>query len=82
MQTFHPEADPDFKFRVKQTFKSAVVRQVSEAVMIKRKGKAVINSKGVYNRCTLPRLVLENPEEQDPPKKDQNETDGEDHHHH
>ena len=80
METFHPATNPDFKFRVKQTFKSAVVRQVSEAVMIRRKGGAVINSKGVYNRCTLPRLTVENPEEQDPLQEEQNGNDGHDHH--
>ena len=58
------EGKPDFKFRVKQTFKSAIVRQISEAVMIRSKGEAVINSKGVYNRCSLPRLTLEKPDKE------------------
>ena len=56
----HPgQTEPNFDFRVKGRFKSALVRQVTEAVMIRRAGESVLNSKGVYNRCYLPRLVVE-----------------------
>ena len=60
LEVVHPgQAEPDFKFRVRGTFKSALERQVTEAVMIRRAGEATLNSKGVYNRCYLPRLVVE-----------------------
>ena len=60
LEIVHPGVvEPQFQFRVAQTFQSALARQVSEAVMIRRKGEAVINSKGVYNRCYLPRLTIE-----------------------
>ena len=50
---------PKFQFRTVRTFRSALARQVAEAVRIRRRGGDVINSKGVYNRCKLPRLVVE-----------------------
>ena len=45
--------------KVKATFKSAIERQVSEAVAIAREegsGTSLMNSKAEYNRCKLPRL--------------------------
>ena len=52
-------AKPTFQFRTVRTFRSALTRQIAEAVRIRRRGTDVINSKGVYNRCVLPRLVIE-----------------------
>ena len=56
----HPgEPKPKFQFKVVKTFQSSLMRQVSEAVRIRRRGDSILNSKGVYNRCSLPRLVVE-----------------------
>ena len=53
------EAPPEFKFNVIATYKSALTRQIAEAVMIRRRGDKILNSKGMYNRCRLPRLMVE-----------------------
>ena len=59
-ETEHAGEDrPRFIFRVVKTFENALARQVSEAVGIRRRGDCTLNSKGVYNRCSLPRLVVE-----------------------
>ena len=59
-ESTHPnQSEPKFEFKVQGTFKSAFTRQISEAVMIRRAGGSILNSKGVYNRCHLPRLVVE-----------------------
>ena len=45
--------------KVLSTFKSAIERQISEAVAISREeknGTLLMNSKAEYNRCKLPRL--------------------------
>ena len=56
----HPDQEqPNFEFRIKGSFRSALERQVTEAVLIRRAGAAALNSKGVYNRCSLPRLTVE-----------------------
>ena len=53
------ETEAKFQFRVSATFQSALTRQITEAVMIRRQGEgSVLNSKGVYNRCSLPRLTV------------------------
>ena len=51
--------------KVVGSFKSALERQVSEAVRIRRRGGAevVLNSKTEYNRCHIPRLRVEEEEE-------------------
>ena len=60
LEVAHPgQKIPNFEFRVKASFKSALVRQVTEAVLIRRAGDATLNSKGVFNRCSLPRLTVE-----------------------
>ena len=55
------EEKPTFQFNIVKTFQSALTRQISEAVRIRRRGEGILNSKGVYNRCALPRLVVEQP---------------------
>ena len=56
----HPgQPQASFEFRVHSTFQKALARQITEAVLIRRAGEATLNSKGVYNRCALPRLVVE-----------------------
>ena len=67
---------PKFEFRVIGTFQSAMTRQIAEAVRIRREGEAILNSKGVFNRCKLPRLVVEGREKEEEwkeKKEDQHE---------
>ena len=53
------QTDAKFQFRISATFQSALTRQITEAVMIRRQGEGcILNSKGVYNRCSLPRLTV------------------------
>ena len=55
-----------FGMRVKLRFKTALERQVSEAVEIHQaqlKGYKLMNSKSEYSRCSLPRLRIENQDE-------------------
>ena len=65
----HPGKKVDeikFGMRVKLTFKSALERQITEAVEIhqaKLKGYKLLNSKSEYNRCSLPRLTVGNNKE-------------------
>ena len=54
--------------RIKASFKSAIERQISEAVAIAReesKPTELMNSKAEYNRCKLPRLTAKSFEEQE-----------------
>ena len=47
------------------THRTALSRQVREAVRIRRRGGAghILNSKSEFNRCHIPRLVVEEEEE-------------------
>ena len=56
---------PRFIMRVVSQHRTALGRQVSEAVRIRRRGGegAVLNSKAEFNRCYIPRLRLEDREE-------------------
>ena len=49
---------PTFKFQLVGTFPDAFTRQIAEAIRVEHKGGRVLNSKGIYNRCNLPRLVV------------------------
>ena len=52
--------DVKFGMRVRNSFRSALDRQIGEAVAIdveRRKGKQLMNSKSEYNRCTIPRIT-------------------------
>ena len=51
-------------FKVVGTFKSALSRQIFEAVRIRRRGTAVLNSRGEYNRSRIHRLTINKEEEQ------------------
>ena len=58
------EGEPSFHMRVAGVYRSALTRQVAEAVRIRRWGGGVVlNSKSEFNRCQLARLTLgeENP---------------------
>ena len=65
----HGPNPPKFEFRVVGTFQSAMTRQIAEAVRIRREGDAILNSKGVFNRCKLPRLVVEGSEKEEERKE-------------
>ena len=55
-----------FGMRVKLRFKTALERQVSEAVEIHQaqlKGYQLMKSKSEYSRCSLPKLSIENQDE-------------------
>ena len=58
LEVDHPDQNEP-KFKIQGTFKSAFTRQIPEAVMIRRAVRSILNSKGVYNRCHLPRLMVE-----------------------
>ena len=52
-------ADIKIGMRIRSTFRSAIQRQISEAVAIYREekqGTELLNSKAEYNRCKLPRF--------------------------
>ena len=61
----HPGEEPDFTMRVVKFSRSALERQLGEAVRIRRRGGegAILNSKAEYNRCHVTRLRLERKEE-------------------
>ena len=42
-------------------YRSALTRQIGEAVRIRRRGErgSILNSKAEYDRCHIPRLVVE-----------------------
>ena len=50
---------PDMVFKVISSHKTALSRQVSEAVRIRRRGACTLNSKGEYDRCKITRLTIE-----------------------
>ena len=62
---FHPNLHnpPDLKVSVVKYFQSALQRQVYEAVRIDRRAKEpginIMNSKSEFNRCQLPRIIME-----------------------
>ena len=79
----HEEKNPDevkFGMRLRQQFKTALERQVAEAVAIfeeKERGTELMNSKSEFNRCALPRIqagdskeLLEQLQEEDTAEKE------------
>ena len=62
-----PEDDPQFTMRIIRSYRSALGRQVGEAVRIRRRGGEgmILNSKAEYNRCVIPRLVLDRFDEEE-----------------
>ena len=62
----HPGEPPSFQFKVVSSHRSALSRQIREAVRIRRRGGAgqILNSKGEFNRCHIPRLVVEEEDEE------------------
>ena len=62
----HPGEQPAFIFKVVSSHRTALNRQVRDAVRIRRRGGAgnILNSEAEFNRCHIPRLVVEE-EDQD-----------------
>ena len=56
----HPGENVIFRMKVLAKHRSAFERQVTEAVLIEMKEKdgLLLNSKGGFNRCALPRLQV------------------------
>ena len=52
--------EPEMRFKIVGNYRTALTRQITEAVRIRRRGGegAVLNSKAEFNRCFLPRLKL------------------------
>ena len=61
----HGAAPAKFMLRLVGSYQTALVRQVSEAVRIRRRGGdgSISNSRADYNRCHIPRLRVEEEEE-------------------
>ena len=61
------DMEPKFTLKVVGSHKTALSRQIMEAVRIRRRGGsgAILNSKGEFNRAHIPRLVLEDREAED-----------------
>ena len=49
---------PSFRFRVVKKCKTALERQVREAVRVEMRGN-ILNKKGMFNRCKLTRMVID-----------------------
>ena len=52
------DGEPEFLMKIVKFHRTALSRQVAEAVRIKRRGQ-VLNSRTEYNRCSIQRLTLE-----------------------
>ena len=74
----HGGEPPQFKFKVVDYHRSALNRQIREAVRIRRRGGAsqILNSRSEFNRCHIPRLVVQVEDEES--KKTRREQEAED----
>ena len=59
--------EPKFIMKIVHFHRSALSRQVGEAIRIFKRGGAVLNSKTEYNRCSITRLSLEQAEKEQEP---------------
>ena len=59
--------EPRFMMRTVRFYRSALSRQVGEAVRIMLRGGAgsILNSKSEFDRCKIPRLILEEQDEEE-----------------
>ena len=57
------EGEPEMHFKIVGSYRSALSRQVGEAVKIRRRGGegSILNSKGEFIRCRITRLTLGEP---------------------
>ena len=71
----HEGAAPKFCMRVVKSYKSALSRQIGEAVRIRRRGGAgcILNSKSEFDRCQIPRLTIEEQDEEKLKKRKEEE---------
>ena len=68
VEAHNGENNHSFKFRVVRSFKSALDRQIAEAIRIEMRG-SVLNRRGEFSRCSLTRLGLDREWEDDRWKK-------------
>ena len=57
----HPDKDPRFLVKAISYHRTALSRQIREAVRIRKRGgeSSILNSKSEFNRCYIPRLVVD-----------------------
>ena len=69
MDKHRNEERPAFKMVAVKFFRSAFIRQLSEAVRLRRRSQqpntTIMNSRGEYSRSRLPRLIVEDPNDLD-----------------
>ena len=67
----HPGEQPEFIMRTVKYYRTALSRQIGEAVRIAKRGGegAILNSKSEFERCHIPRLVLEEEEDEEEMEK-------------
>ena len=53
------QGEPEMVFKVLGQFKSALTRQVTEAVQIRKRGTLALNSKAEFDRCRIHRLTVD-----------------------
>ena len=57
------ERKPEFGVKVVRSFTSCLMRQLWECIRIRRRsqeeGVKILNSRGEFSRCSIPRLVIE-----------------------
>ena len=72
-QLEHMGGEPNFIMRSVKFYRSALARQVGEAVRIQRRGGAgsILNSRAEFDRCRIPRLVVEEEDREQIDKQDQ-----------
>ena len=61
------EEEPRFIMRVVRSYRTALSRQIGEAVRIRRRGGegGILNSKAEYSRCRITRLVLDDQKDEE-----------------
>ena len=64
LEAHNGENNHTFKFKVVRSFRSALDRQIAEAVRIEMRG-SVLNRRGEFNRCSLTRLGVDRQWEDD-----------------
>ena len=62
----HPGEHPEFIFKVVGHHRTALHRQIHEAARIRRRGgeASILNSKGEFSRCRIPRMIVEEEDEE------------------
>ena len=74
-QVHGPDEEPQFTMRVVKSYRTALARQIGEAVRIRRRGGegSILNSKAEYSRCRIPRLVMEQQDDEEIDKLEEEE---------